>query len=204
MKNFISSISLVIIGILYILLSLPSPCSSSAEDLFSSILAVMFFVNLIIVLISGYLKRLNRRTKFNFIPVYVSAVLVATVLLVKLFSSETFKSPVMISALSFDGDSIKVRETSMNYMAFSLILRENKQYSIIGFLPEASCTYGGKYLMNHDTIVLYESLMLSSEPSLANKYVIDSARKFLKPLNPGTNQIEYNKWWFEIVKMNSP
>jgi len=110
----------------------------------------------------------------------------------------------MISALSFDGDSIKVRETSMNYMAFSLILRENKQYSIIGFLPEASCTYGGKYLMNHDTIVLYESLMLSSEPSLANKYVIDSARKFLKPLNPGTNQIEYNKWWFEIVKMNSP
>jgi hypothetical protein len=202
MKKFITSISLVTFGVLYILLILPTPCSSSAQDFFCPILAVIFFVNLVIVLIAGYLKRLNRKIKFNFIPVYVSVILVAIVILLKLFSSETFKSSVMISALSFDGGSIKVRDAARNYMAFRLILRENKKYSIIGFLPEASCTYGGKYLMNHDTIVLYESFMLSSEPSLANKYVIDHERKFLKPLNSETNKIEYNKWWFEIVKMN--
>ena len=131
---------------------------------------------------------------------YVSVILVATVVLLKLITSETFESPIMLEALSFDGDSIKVREASRNYMTFRLTLRENNKYTISGCLPEASCTYGGKYSMNHDTIVLYASRMLSSEPTLANKYVIDSERKFLKPLNPETNKIEYNKWWFEIAE----
>jgi hypothetical protein len=204
MKRFSTSISLLIIGVLYILLILPKTCSTEAEDILCPVLTLIFLVNFIIVLISGYFRRLNRKIKFNFIPVYVSAILVATVVLLKFLSSDRFKGPVMIEAVSFDGDSIKVRQASRNYMGFRLILRENKNYSILGFLPEKYCTYGGKYSLNHDTIVLHESFMLASEATLANKYVIDRERKFLRPLNSITNQPEYNKWWFEIRVMNQP
>ena len=203
MKKFPTSISLIIIGVLYILLLIPTTCNSGAADLFCPSLTVIYVVNIIIVLLAGYFKSRRKKIKFNFIPIYVSVFLFAVVISLKVFTSELFKSRVLIEAFATKTDSVRIPENYKS-LGYGLILRKNHTYQITCLFLERSCTYGGKYSQNLDTIELKESFILSYDTTVGNIYIINKRLHFLKPWNPGTKKTEYRKWWFKIIEMNTP
>lgn len=202
MKKYSSSVSLVVIGVIYTLLIIPRTCDGGAADFFCPALTVIFFVNLLIVIFSGYLKWHQRKIRFNFIPIYISLILFVIIASIKVITSNVFKGRVMIEASAMETDSVHVMEFNPEYLGYRLILRENHSYQITGLLPEVSCTYGGKFSMNQDTVYLQESFILSSDTNLSRKYLIDRTSHFLKPLNPA-NKTSYKKWWFKIIKITS-
>jgi hypothetical protein len=203
MGRFLSSTTLVATGVIYILLIIPRTCDGAAADFFCPALTVIFIVNLLIVVLTGYFKWRQRKIRFNFIPIYVSLILFAIVISIKFFNSGLFKGRVMIEARATETDSAMIMEVNPKSLGYRLILRENNRYEIIGLLPEFTCTYGGKFSINHDTVDLQESFILSSDTNLARRYVIDKRLQFLKPLNPTENSIAYNKWWFEIIEIQA-
>ncbi|MCX6303733.1 MAG: hypothetical protein NT040_02080 [Bacteroidetes bacterium] len=161
-------------------------------------------MNLLIVLCLGYLKWRRGKTRFNFLPVYISLVLVAVVVSFKVFTSDAFKGRVMIVASATETDSARFVELHLGYLGYKLILRYNNSYQITGLLPEASCTYGGKFSLDHDTVDLQESFLLMSDTNLSKRYVIDRKTNCLRPVDPATNKTSHNKWWFGIIEINSP
>ena len=203
MKKFSTSISLIVIGVLFSLLLIPTTCDSGVADFFCPALTVLYLVNLIIVLLAGYFKSRREKIKFNYIPIYVSVILVAGALSLKLFTSDLFKSRVMIEAYATEPDSVRIPENYKS-LGYRLILRENYTCQLTCLYPERSCTYAGKYSQNDDTIELKQFFVLSYDPTVGKLYIIDRRNHFLKPLNPETKKTEYQKWWFEIIEMNTP
>jgi hypothetical protein len=204
MKRFTSSITLVITGVIYIILIIPRTCDGGTSDFFCPALTLIFIINLLFIILTGYFRWHQRKTRFDNTPVFVALILFAIVASIKVFTSESFKDRMIINAFAREPDSARVVEITKKSLGYRLILRDNNNYHIISLLPEMSCTYAGKFSTNHDTVDLQESFILYSDTNLARRYFIDRNTKFLKPLDPMTNRIAYSKWWFEIIEMQSP
>ena len=110
MGRFSTSITLVITGVIYILLIVPRTCQGGEADFFCPALTVIFILNLLIVVFSGYLKWRHGKIRFNFIPIYISFLLFTIIALLKVFTSDVFKGRVMIEASATETDSARVIE----------------------------------------------------------------------------------------------
>ena len=159
------------------------------------VLYSLFVVYLIIVLIVSYLMTLRKKAVFNIVPVYCTIGFLVVIFVIKCFTSELFESPVKIEASVVELDSVKADPL---YLGYRLKLRENGRYLITALMVEAACSYKGKYLVNHDTLYLEKSFILDADSTLSNKYFVDKTIGFIKPVNSGTNKIDYSKCWFQI------
>ncbi len=182
LRKFYSSIPLIIIGGLLIKLNFHAgedDCGGFPELLMSFFLFIPFAAFLGLSLF-----RLKKNgEKFNYIPLVITGIL------------------MLLFTFFINWGSIFTHKTSLfaknnTHARLSISLKDNGKFEIFVGLVEYGCTYGGQYILQHDTLIFERNVSSITDSSIANKYFVDYKKGLLYPIIKGkisTDSLKYFK-----------
>jgi hypothetical protein len=176
MKKFITSIPLVIMGILIIICIVPiNHIVQGITWAFAFVLANAYIAVYILITIISSNKSRKSNEKFNFMPTIVTVIFIVIISFLIFRQCKRNNAPVYMAAF---------RKVSGHggVAGASLILYKDSTYKVELIYLEASAVYHGTYTIKNDTLVLLNSIAAETDSVIADKYVINNTNLSLLPV----------------------
>lgn len=158
--HFIKSFPIVLIGFIVIFLLVKQGCYGLVEGLIILLLSGIGILYLIIIIVIQVRKD---KSQFDYNPIITFASIILVVLIISLLKSDHFKSKILFEASNEIVDHIK--------------FRKNNKFDYTIKQPEFSCYYNGTFEIKNDTLILYQTPILSF-----NRFLILRSKNVLIPI----------------------